>query len=156
RRKLIAEHDLIISMLPAFMHFEAARECVEFKKHMLTASYVSDQMQELHQIAQKSGVILLHEIGLDPGIDHMTAMQTIDRLLDEGKVITEFESFTGGLLAPESEDNPWKYKFAWNPRNVVIAGSGGAVKYLRGGKYYYIPPHRVFETAKNISIPKLG
>ncbi len=154
--RLITEHHMVISMLPAFMHMDVARFCLKHKKHMATASYVSDEMQELDGDARKAGIIMLNEIGLDPGVDHMTAMQTLDKLRNRGCVITGFETFTGGLMAPESESNPWKYKFTWNPRNVVMAASGGAVKFLQGGKFKYIPYHKVFRRTEVIDIDGFG
>ena len=154
--KHISAHDIVISMLPAFMHMDVARFCLKHKKHMATASYVSDEMQELDEEAKKAGIILLNEIGLDPGVDHMTAMQVLDRLRNKGCVITGFETFTGGLMAPESENNPWKYKFTWNPRNVVMAASGGSVKFMQGGKYKYIPYHKVFRRTEVIDIEGFG
>ena len=154
--KLVKEHHLVISMLPAFMHMNVARFCVKHKKHMVTASYVSEEMEALNEEAKKAGIVLLNEIGLDPGVDHMTAMHTLDRLRNNGCVITGFETFTGGLMAPESENNPWKYKFTWNPRNVVMAASGGAVKFLQDGKYKYIPYHKVFRRTEVIDIEGFG
>ncbi len=154
--QLIKKNDMVISMLPAFMHMDVARFCVKHKKNMATASYVSDEMQELHEEAKKAGIIMLNEIGLDPGVDHMTAMEVLDKLRYRGCVITGFESFTGGLMAPESENNPWKYKFTWNPRNVVMAASGGAVKFLQGGKFKYIPYHKVFRRTEVIDIEGYG
>lgn len=154
--KLVSAHDMIISMLPAFMHMDVARFCLKHKKNMATASYVSEEMQALHDEARNAGIILLNEIGLDPGVDHMTAMETLDKLRNRGCVITGFESFTGGLMAPESENNPWKYKFTWNPRNVVMAASGGAVKFLQGGKFKYIPYHKVFRRTEVIDIEGYG
>jgi len=153
---LIIQHDMIISMLPAFMHMDVARFCLKHKKNMATASYVSDEMQALHEDAKKAGIIMLNEIGLDPGVDHMTAMEMLDKLRNRGCVITGFESFTGGLMAPESENNPWKYKFTWNPRNVVMAASGGAVKFMQGGKFKYIPYHKVFRRTEVIDVDGYG
>lgn len=152
----VKQHDLVISMLPAYMHMDVANLCVQHKKHLVTASYVSDEMQALDEEAKKNGVILLNEIGLDPGIDHMSAMRVLDHLRETNCTIAGFETFTGGLLAPESEDNPWKYKFTWNPRNVVMAASGGAVKFLHGGTFKYIPYHKVFRRTERIVLDGLG
>jgi len=152
----VCAHDLVISMLPASMHMNVARLCVQHGRHLVTASYVSDEMQALDEEAKKNGVILLNEIGLDPGIDHMSAMRVLDHLKETNCTITGFETFTGGLLAPESETNPWKYKFTWNPRNVVLAASGGAVKFLHGGTYKYIPYHKVFRRTERIVLEGLG
>jgi len=157
RKELVSQHDIIISMLPAFMHTNVASDCLEFGKHLVTASYVSDEMQAMDEEARKKGLIFLNEIGLDPGIDHMSAMRVLDKLRAEGAVLTGFETFTGGLLAPESEEgNPWRYKFTWNPRNVVLAASGGAVKFLHGGKYKYIPYHKVFRRTERIVLDGIG
>jgi saccharopine dehydrogenase-like NADP-dependent oxidoreductase len=156
REEEISKADLIISMLPAFMHMEVAKDCVRFKKDMITASYVSSEMQAMHREAEKAGILLLNEIGVDPGIDHMSAMKIIDEIRDKGGKITEFESFTGGLLAPEAETgNPWKYKFSWNPRNVVLAGQG-IVKFIQQGTYKYIPYHRVFRRTEIVEIQGFG
>lgn len=154
--KYISDASIVISMLPAFMHTNVAHLCLKYKKSMVTASYVSDAMQSLNNEVKEAGIIFLNEIGLDPGIDHMSTMQLLDELRNKGAYITGYESFCGGLLAPESEDNPWKYKFTWNPRNVVMAASGGAVKFLHGGKYKYIPYHKVFRRTEVIDIEGLG
>jgi saccharopine dehydrogenase-like NADP-dependent oxidoreductase len=125
-------------------------------KHLTTASYISKEMRALHDEAVSKGLVLLNEVGLDPGIDHLSAMQLLDVIRAEGGRIEHFESFCGGLVAPESDDNPWHYKFTWNPRNVVLAGQGGAVKFLHNGKYKYIPYHRVFRRTEVINIDGFG
>ncbi|HXH19818.1 MAG TPA: saccharopine dehydrogenase C-terminal domain-containing protein, partial [Chitinophagales bacterium] len=148
--------DLVISMLPAGMHPKVAQVCLDENRHLITASYVSDEMKKLDEAARKKGLLFLNEMGVDPGIDHMSAMQVIDRIRSQGGRMTAFESFTGGLLAPESEkDNPWKYKFTWNPRNVVLAGQG-VVKFKQEGTYKYIPYHRLFRRTEVIQIPRYG
>ena len=157
RISAISQADLVISMLPAHMHVGVAMDCVALKKHMVTASYISDGMRELDQAAKDAGVVLMNEIGVDPGIDHMSAMKLIHKVQDAGGKLLQFESFTGGLLAPESEkDNPWKYKFTWNPRNVVIAGSGGAVKFIQEKTYKYIPYHQLFRRTETIDLEGFG
>ena len=156
RKKAIREADIVISMLPARFHFEVAKDCVLYGKHMVTASYVSNEMKTLHTAAIKKGVVLMNEIGVDPGIDHMSAMQVLDRIRDEGGNIILFESFTGGLVAPESDNNLWNYKFTWNPRNVVTAGQGGAAKFLQEGTYKYIPYNRLFRRTEFLDIEKFG
>ncbi len=143
RRLVILEHDLIISMLPAFMHGDVARDCVEFGKHMATASYVSADMKALDAEAKKKNIILLNECGLDPGIDHASAMKLIDEIKHQGGEILSFKSYCGGLVAPESNDNPWGYKFSWNPRNVILAGQGTA-QYLNDGELKFIPYNRLY------------
>jgi saccharopine dehydrogenase-like NADP-dependent oxidoreductase len=151
----INKADLVVSLLPAHMHLPVAKECVLQKKHLVTASYITKEMQELHIDAIKSDVILLNECGLDPGIDHMSAMQIIDREKAAGNEIVSFKSYAGGLVAPESNDNPWGYKFSWNPRNVILAGQGTA-KYIQDGKYKYITYNRLFTQTEEIKVDGLG
>ena len=146
-----------ISMVPAHMHLEIAKACLKFKSHLVTASYLTPQMEQLHQESSKHQLVFLNECGLDPGIDHMSAMALIDSIRENGGTIKLFESFTGGLLSPASEDdNPWRYKFTWNPRNVVLAGQGGAVKFLQEGKFKYIPPHMVFRRTEFMNVEGYG
>lgn len=156
RREEISKADIVISMLPASMHIEVAKDCLEMGKHMTTASYISKEMKALDAEVQKKGLIFLNEIGLDPGIDHLSAMKLVDEIRVKGGDIQHFESFTGGLVAPESDDNPWHYKFTWNPRNVVLASQGGAVKFIHNGMYKYIPYQRVFRRTEYIVIEGLG
>ncbi|TAH40648.1 MAG: saccharopine dehydrogenase [Bacteroidetes bacterium] len=151
----IEKADLVLSMLPAHMHISVARECVRLKKHLVTASYVSAEMQELDAAATSAGIILLNECGLDPGIDHMSAMEVIDRVHKEGGKISSFKSYTGGLVAPESNDNPWGYKFSWNPRNVILAGQGTAC-YIEEGNYKYVPYNRLFTHVDKIAVKGIG
>ena len=155
RRKLVAEHDLVISMLPAFMHGDVARDCVEFGKHLATASYVSEDMKKLDAPARKKGVLLLNECGLDPGIDHASAMKVIHELQKAGNTIHMFKSFCGGLVAPESNTNPWGYKFSWNPRNVVLAGQSTA-QYLDNGTLKFIPYNRLFTQTDTVTVDGWG
>jgi saccharopine dehydrogenase (NADP+, L-glutamate forming) len=145
RRKEVAAADLVISMLPAAMHMEVAKDCLHFGKHIITPSYIPDEMWDLHQQAIEKGIVILNEMGVDPGIDHMSAMKIIDELKSKGATLTSFESFTGGLIAPESDDNPWHYKITWNPRNVVLAGYGGTARYRENSTLKFIPYHRLFE-----------
>lgn len=155
RNNEISKADIVVSMLPAFMHMSVANDCVRLKKHLVTASYVSKEMAALDGEAKKAGIVLLNEMGLDPGIDHMSAMQIIDKLKAEGAEITSFKSYCGGLVAPESNDNPWGYKFSWNPRNVILAGQGTAM-YIENGKYKYIPYNRLFTQTETIQIDGYG
>ncbi len=155
REKEISGADLVISMLPAKLHISVVESCVKFGKHLINASYVTDEIQDFDQDAKDRGIIILNECGLDPGIDHMSGMKVIDKIRNSGAKLTGFETFTGGLLAPNVDDNPWKYKFTWNPRNVVMAGQGG-VKFLQEGKYKYIPYHRLFRRTGVIHIPGYG
>ncbi len=156
RRAQVAKADIVISMLPAHLHMEVARDCVDLGKHLTTASYISKDMRLLHDAAVAKGLTLLNEVGLDPGIDHLSAMHLLDGIRAQGAHIEHFESFCGGLVAPESDDNPWNYKFTWNPRNVVLAGQGGAVKFLHNGKFKYIPYHKVFRRTEAIAIEGYG
>ncbi len=155
RERLVQEVDIVVSLLPAFMHPIVAQSCVKFGKHMVTASYVSNEMKALDEEAKKKGVILLNEIGVDPGIDHMSAMKVIDHIREIGGEVTEFESNTGGLVAPKYDNNPWNYKFTWNPRNVILAGQGSS-QFFHNGKYKYIPYHKLFERTERINVKGLG
>ncbi|NRB65208.1 MAG: saccharopine dehydrogenase NADP-binding domain-containing protein, partial [Saprospiraceae bacterium] len=155
RKDLISKADLVVSLLPAHLHLEVAHDCIKLKKHLVTASYVSHEMYRLGDEARDRELIFMGEMGLDPGIDHMSAMKIIDEIKNKGGKILAFRSYTGGLIAPESDDNPWHYKFTWNPRNVVLAGQGTA-QYLEGGKLKYIPYHRLFKSYRRISIPGIG
>lgn len=156
RQTLVQKADLVISMLPARFHDIVAKDCLEFKKHLLTASYISPALKEMQEDVKKAGLVFLNEMGLDPGIDHMSAMAIIDGIRSEGGKILLFESFTGGLVAPESDTNLWNYKFTWNPRNVVLAGQGGAAKFIQEGTYKYIPYHKVFRRTEFMEIEGYG
>lgn len=155
RSKEIADADIVISMLPANMHFTIAQNCIELGKSMVTASYVSDAFKSLDAPARSKNVTILKECGLDPGIDHMSAMKVMHDIKKKGGKLTTFETFTGGLLAPTKEDNPWQYKFTWNPRNVVLAGNG-TVKFIQEGRYKYIPYQKLFKRTEIIHIPGHG
>ena len=135
---------------------KVANDCIAFEKHLVTASYVSEEIKTLDQKAKEKGLVFMNEIGLDPGIDHMSAMQILDRIRDKGGNILLFESFTGGLVAPENDTNLWNYKFTWNPRNVVLAGQGGAAKFLQEGTYKYIPYHKLFRRTEFFEIEGYG
>ncbi len=155
-RKMVSENDLIISMLPASLHFTVAEKCAEIGRHLLTASYLNDEIQELSKQFEENNKLLIMEMGLDPGIDHMSAMKVLDRIKEDGHELTAFETFTGGLLARDDEkENPWQYKFTWNPRNVVIAGQG-FVKFIQEGRYKYIPYNRLFRRTEVIHVPGYG
>ena len=155
RRDEINRADLVVSMLPASMHPVVAKCCVSLKKHMVTASYVSDEVKALDQEAKENGVILLNEVGVDPGIDHMSTMQVIDKIKAQGGEMISFRSYTGGLVAPKYDNNPWNYKFTWNPRNVVLAGQGIA-KLIVKGKYKYIPYNQLFKRTVRANILDVG
>ncbi len=148
---LVSESNIVVSLLPANMHLPVALECLKQKKNLVTASYVSPGMQELDKQVAAEGLIFLNECGLDPGIDHMSAMKIIDDIKMKGGSMLAFRSYTGGLVAPESNDNPWGYKFSWNPKNVILAGQGTA-RYIENGKYKYIPYNRLFTEIEKVSI----
>ncbi len=152
----IEKADLVISMLPARFHVEIAKDCIALGKNLITPSYVSKEMKALDQEAKDADIIIMNEIGVDPGIDHMSAMKIIDQIHQENGKIEAFRSFCGGLIAPESDNNPWNYKFTWNPRNVVLAGAGGAACFIRNGRYKYIPYHRLFGRLDHMSIEGYG
>jgi saccharopine dehydrogenase-like NADP-dependent oxidoreductase len=156
RSSLISSHDLVISMLPAYMHLEVAKDCLAHGKHMVTASYISPDMLALDQEVRNKNLVFMNECGLDPGIDHMSAMKVIDSIREQGGEMLLFESFTGGLIAPESDTNLWHYKFTWNPRNVVLAGQGGAAEFIQEGTYKYIPYHRLFRRTEFLDIEGYG
>ncbi|MDT8416665.1 MAG: saccharopine dehydrogenase family protein [Lutibacter sp.] len=156
RKEAIKNADIVVSMLPAHLHINVAKDCLEFGKNMVTASYISNEMKALHQEAVKKNLVFMNEIGLDPGVDHMSAMKVIDHIREKGGKMLLFESFTGGLVAPESDNNLWNYKFTWNPRNVVLAGQGGAAKFLQEGTYKYIPYHKLFRRTEILNIDGYG
>ena len=156
RKKAIQIADIIISMLPAHLHIEIAKDCVIYKKHLVTASYVSDAMKELDAAAKENNLIFMNEIGLDPGVDHMSAMKVIDEIKDKGGKMLLFESFCGGLVAPESDTNLWNYKFTWAPRNVVLAGQGGVAKFIQEGAYKYIPYCNLFRRTEFLDVEGYG
>lgn len=153
--KLIDEADIVISMLPVSFHLHVAKLCVKNRKNLVTASYVSQEIDQLKKDVEDRGLLFVKECGLDPGIDHMTAMSVIDKIRSKKGILRTFETFTGGLLAQDPDINPWQYKFTWNPRNVVIAGQGG-VKFLQEGMYKYIPYHKIFRRTEMVHIPGHG
>ncbi|MBV6440127.1 MAG: saccharopine dehydrogenase [Haliscomenobacteraceae bacterium CHB4] len=155
RRDVIGRHDVVVSLLPPQMHLEVAQDCISLGKHMVTASYVSKQVFRLGDEARQRALVFMNELGLDPGIDHMSAMQRIHKIKGQGGKINAFYSYTGGLVAPESDNNPWHYKFSWNPRNVVLAGQGTA-QFLEDGKLKYIPYRRLFRQYRLVDIPNMG
>ena len=156
RKEFIESADVVISMLPAHMHFKVLKDAVDCGVHVITPSYITDEIKSLNKDALKNNVLVLNELGLDPGIDHMSAKKLIDDVKAKGGILNGFESYTGGLVAPESDDNPWNYKFTWNPRNVVLAGQGGAAKFIKEGKYKYIPYNKLFRRTEIIDVPGYG
>lgn len=155
RKSEIEAHDIVISMLPPHLHILVAKDCLSCKKHLITASYVSPELQLLNEEVKKAGLLFMCEMGLDPGIDHMSAMQLIHDIQRRGGKISSFKSGTGGLVAPESDDNPWHYKVTWNPRNVVLAGQATA-QYLENGVQKFIPYHRLFTHTEKFKINGYG
>ncbi len=155
REELVSQADLVVSMLPAHMHGPIADCCTRHARHFVSASYVAPEVSALDAQARRADITILNEMGVDPGIDHMSAMEKLDELRSAGATIRAFETFTGGLVAPEYDDNPWRYKFTWNPRNVVLAGQGG-VKFRHNGRYKYIPYHKLFSRYELINIPGHG
>jgi saccharopine dehydrogenase (NADP+, L-glutamate forming) len=151
REEEIKLADIVISMLPASMHMNVAKDCIRFKKHLVTASYVSKEMAALDVEAKAARITMINECGLDPGIDHASAMKVIDKIHEEGNELTSFKSYCGGLVAPEYNDNPWGYKFSWNPRNVILAGQGTA-QYIENGAYKYIPYNRLFTQIEQVEV----
>ena len=156
RAKEILAADIVISMLPARFHLMVAKDCIKHSKNMLTASYISDEMLALNNKAIEKDIVIMNEIGLDPGIDHMSAMKVIDHIKEKNGKITLFESYTGGLIAPESDNNLWNYKFTWNPRNVVLAGQGGPAKFVQQGDNKYIPYNKLFKRTQKLEVKNYG
>ncbi len=156
RKPHIQDADIVISMLPPKYHVDVAKDCLLYKKHLLTPSYVTDQMRALDQEALDAGVLILNEIGLDPGIDHMSAMKIIDEIRFQGGKLSAFKSYCGGLIAPIADNNLWHYKFTWNPSNVILAGQGSTACYLENKQVKYINYHRLFEQLDTINIEGYG
>ena len=153
--KILSDSDVVVSMLPARLHPVIANECLKQNKHLFTASYVSPEMKEMRKEVLEKNLLFLNECGVDPGIDHMSAMKVIDEIKAKGAKLLSFESNTGGLVAPEYDNNPWNYKFTWNARNVVLAGQGTA-RFLQDGEYRYIPYSRLFERTSRRSVLDYG
>ena len=156
RKEEIKQADLVISMLPARFHVDIALDCIKYKTNLITPSYVSNEMKALHDEAQKAGIVIMNEIGVDPGIDHMSASKILDEIRSKNGEVHSFKSFCGGLMAPENDSNPWNYKFTWNPRNVVIAGQGPAAAFIEEKEYKYIPYGKLFERLEKIEVEGYG
>ncbi|MEY4521336.1 MAG: hypothetical protein RIT10_521 [Bacteroidota bacterium] len=152
----IEKADIVISMLPARFHVEVALDCIALKTNLITPSYISPEMKNLDAAAKSAGIIIMNEIGVDPGIDHMSAMKIIHEIKEKGGDLHSFKSYCGGLIAPEYDNNPWNYKFTWNPRNVVVAGQGGASCFIDHNEYKYIPYNRLFGRLMRLSIDGYG
>lgn len=153
--KLVSEHDITVSLLPFMFHVLVAESCIKFKKNMVTTSYVKPEMKALDAEAKAAGIIILNELGLDPGIDHMSAMRIIDHIHGKGGEVEEFYSFCGALVAPEVEKNPFNYKFTWAPKGVVMASNNDG-KYLLKGNIINIPTVDLFKNPLTIDFPKVG
>ena len=155
RERYISKADIVISMLPPALHSKVAKDCIHFSKHLLTASYVDDDIRSMQFEIKNKKLLFLCEMGLDPGIDHMSAMKLIHEIHAKGGSISSFRSHCGGLIAPESDNNPWHYKISWNPRNIVLAGKAGAV-FKKNNEIYNVPYTSIFENNETVSIPGLG
>lgn len=155
RSENIKAVDTVISMLPAYLHLRVAEDCLAHSKSLFTASYIDDQLKKLDTKIQDKNVLFLCEMGLDPGIDHMSAMELIHRIQNKGGKITDFASHCGGLIAPESDTNPWHYKISWNPRNIILAGKEGA-KFVVSGKTKSVAYEQLFLNTPRVQIPRLG
>lgn len=154
--EIVSKSDIVISMVPALFHSLVLKSCIKNRTNMVTASYLTGEIKDMENEINKAGIMVLNEIGVDPGIDHLSAMKIIDRLKSEECFIHTFESFTGGLVAPKYDNNPWNYKFTWNPRNVVLAGQGSPVKFIQENAFKYIPYHKVFRRTEMINIDGYG
>lgn len=152
---LVQSSHAVISLLPPTCHINIAHVCLKHKVSLFTASYVSPEMKSLDEAAKSAGLLFLNEMGLDPGIDHLSAMALIDNLHQQGARIDSFSSYCGGLIAPASDTNPWHYKFTWNPMNVVTAGQATAA-FLKDGKVAYITPQRIFLEAETLDLGEFG
>ena len=155
REPLVQQADIVVSLMPPHLHIELAKDCLKHKKHLVTSSYISPEIKAMDQAVKDAGLMFMCEMGLDPGIDHMTANQIIHSIQRVAAVINSFKSYCGGLVAPESDDNPWHYKFSWNPRNIITAGVGGA-RYLQNGKEVDVPYEKIFDNNKRIKVEGLG
>ena len=155
RTALIEKATVVVSMLPPSLHFLVAQDCVHYGKHLFTASYVDDNMKSMAAAIEQKQILVLCEMGLDPGIDHMSAMELIHSIQDKGGKITGFKSHCGGLIAPESDNNPWHYKISWNANNIILAGKSGAL-YLEKGAEKDLSYDHLFENAPSIEVPGIG
>ncbi|MES2849854.1 MAG: saccharopine dehydrogenase C-terminal domain-containing protein [Bacteroidota bacterium] len=155
RSKLIERAHVVISMMPPSLHFLIAKDCVEYRKHLLTASYLDNKIKSLEAEIRNKKLLFLCEMGLDPGIDHMSAIKIIDEIKHNGGNINSFKSHCGGLVAPETDNNPWHYKISWNPRNVVLAGKAGA-EYKLDDKIIHKEYKELFADCEEVAIEGLG
>ena len=155
RQEAIATHDVVISLAPPYFHPFIARDCLDQQSHFLTASYLTADLEAMHKEAEEKGLLFLTELGLDPGLDHLSAQQAIDDLKTNGAKIKGFYSYTGGLVAPKSDNNPWRYKISWNPLNVVRTGNEGA-HFFKNGKQKLVPYQQLFKRTTAINVPDYG
>lgn len=155
REPLVAAADIVLSILPPSLHFILAKDCLKYKKHLITSSYVSPEIMALNQEVKDAGLLFMCEMGLDPGIDHMSAMAIIHSIQKIAGTIVSFKSFCGGLIAPESDDNPWHYKISWNPRNIVLAGKAGA-EWIEAGKVQKMDYNLLYNNCKKIKVDGVG
>lgn len=155
RSSYIRKADIVISLLPPTLHILVAQDCVRYRRNLLTASYTDEEISQLKPEIEKNKLLFLYEMGLDPGIDHMSAMKLIDGIRREGGTISSFKSHCGGLVAPESDDNPWHYKISWNPRNIIMAGKAGA-HFRENGEEIILTYPELFNGERMVEIPDLG
>ena len=155
RIKHIRHSDIVISLLPPTLHIKVAESCIEAGKNLLTASYVDEEIKNLKSKIENKKLLFLYEMGLDPGIDHMSAMKIIDEIHDKSGKVTSFQSHCGGLVAPESDDNPWHYKISWNPRNIIMAGKAGA-HFRQDGEEKRFTYEELFTSDRIVEIPEIG
>lgn len=155
RSPLVRHADFVISLMPPHLHIHLAKDCLQYKKNLITSSYISPEMREMDKTVREAGLMFMCEMGLDPGIDHMTANQIIHSIQRVAGNIKGFKSYCGGLVAPESDDNPWHYKFSWNPKNIITAGVGGA-SYLQNDKKLHVPYEDIFDNNKRIKVEGVG
>ncbi len=152
---LVQRSDIVVSLMPPHLHIHLAKYCLKHRKNLITSSYISEEMRAMDEEVKKAGLMFMCEMGLDPGIDHMTANKIIHSIHKVAGMIISFKSYCGGLIAPESDNNPWHYKFSWNPKNVITAGFGGA-KYLDNGNHIDVPYEEMFLNNKTIDVAGVG
>ncbi|RQO31085.1 saccharopine dehydrogenase [Taibaiella sp. KBW10] len=155
REALVQNADIVLSILPPSLHYLLAQDCLKYKKNLITSSYVSPEIKAMDAAVKEAGLLFMCEMGLDPGIDHMSAMQIIHSIQKIAGEIKSFKSFCGGLVAPESDDNPWHYKISWNPRNIVMAGKAGA-EWLENGKIQKLEYADLYANNKKVKVEGVG
>lgn len=155
RQALVKEADIVLSLMPPQLHVLLAEDCLEFRKNLITSSYLSPEIKEMDAKAREAGLLFMCEMGLDPGIDHMTANQIIHSIQRVACILEHFSSYCGGLISAESDNNPWHYKFSWNPRNIIDAGKAGAT-YLQDGKEKQVDYHGIFSNNQRINVEGVG